>query len=151
MKRWWLQVAVSILIAGLLLSLVPIDRVWQSLRAVNPWACWCSSMLVFVAGHAINAIKLRVLLGGEAVTRLQCVRAHHFAARDTRQPEIGGHAREVRAHTLQPGHRLSTKQHAQLDRVDIACPATNTSMLERRTPTGSPPVAIAILDRSAPG
>jgi uncharacterized membrane protein YbhN (UPF0104 family) len=75
---WWLRVAGSIAVVAILLTIIPLGEVIEAVRAVSPWV-WGASVLVFVAGHAVNAAKLRLLIGTGAVTGEACLRAH-FAA-----------------------------------------------------------------------
>lgn len=80
MSRWWLRAAVSIAAIAVLLSLVPLDTVAESLKRVSPWT-WLLSVLIFSAGHYLNALKLRLLLdsSGQASPALTgaCVRAQY--------------------------------------------------------------------------
>jgi uncharacterized membrane protein YbhN (UPF0104 family) len=74
MHRWWLRLGVSAAAAAVLLAFVPVDLVWNAIRGVRPWV-WVSSVAVFVAGHAMNAVKLRLLLGPGSST-IACLQAH---------------------------------------------------------------------------
>lgn len=75
MPRWWLRAIVSLAVAAFLLAVVPIDRVWSAIRGVNPLV-WLASIGVFMAGHSLNAMKLRLLLGPDRAPASACLRAH---------------------------------------------------------------------------
>ena len=75
MRRWWLRAGVSLVAAVALLTIVPLGLVWAAIRHVSPWV-WAGSVVVFVAGHALNAMKLHVLLGAGPATALSCLQAH---------------------------------------------------------------------------
>jgi glycosyltransferase 2 family protein len=75
MSRVWVRVAGSVAITVVLLMIVPIDRVWAAIRSVSPWV-WASSVVVFVGGHSLNALKLHLLLGSPVVPVGACLRAH---------------------------------------------------------------------------
>jgi uncharacterized membrane protein YbhN (UPF0104 family) len=62
MVRWAIRAAVSAVVIAVLLSIIPIEAVLDSLRRVSPWT-WLASVAIFFAGHYLNAVKLRILLG----------------------------------------------------------------------------------------
>lgn len=72
---WWLRLAGSLGAAALLLTVIPIGDVLRAVRGVSP-LIWAASVVVFMAGHAVNALKLRVLIGARAVSAASCLRAH---------------------------------------------------------------------------
>jgi uncharacterized membrane protein YbhN (UPF0104 family) len=79
MRKWFFRAAVSASVVALLLLLIPLDLVWQALVRVSPWV-WLASVVVFFAGHYLNALKLRLLLGavsGDAHVTSACVRAQY--------------------------------------------------------------------------
>lgn len=69
----WVRAAISVVVAGILLTFVPIGEVWSAITAVSPWI-WAASVVIFTAGHATNAMKLRLLLGPGA-SAAACLRA----------------------------------------------------------------------------
>ncbi len=75
LSRGWLRVVVSAVAATILLTFVPVAEVFHAVRDVNPWA-WAASVGIFMAGHVLNAMKLRVLLGWGTATAGSCLRAH---------------------------------------------------------------------------
>ena len=68
MTRWIIRAAVSAVVIALLVTFIPVGSVVDALRRTNPWV-WTLSLLVFLAGHAINAMKWRLLLGAPAAAR----------------------------------------------------------------------------------
>ena len=79
MGRWWLRAAVSVAAIAVLLSLVPLDTVAESLKRVSLWT-GSRSVLIFSAGHYLNALKLRLLLDSGRENRAltgACVRAQY--------------------------------------------------------------------------
>ena len=76
MTRWLIRAAVSGVVIAILLLLIPFDAVVDALRRTSAWA-WSASVAVFFAGHYLNAMKLRLLIGpGPGVTSA-CVRAQY--------------------------------------------------------------------------
>jgi uncharacterized membrane protein YbhN (UPF0104 family) len=75
MLRPWLRAVVSIAVVAALFTVVPVAQVWAAVRGINVWV-WMASVAIFVAGHTVNALKLRLLLGPGAATVSSCVRAH---------------------------------------------------------------------------
>lgn len=78
--RWWLRAAVSMVAIIVLLLMVPLGTITESLKRVSLWT-WSLSVLVFSAGHYLNALKLRLLLDpgdhtNPALTAA-CVRAQY--------------------------------------------------------------------------
>ena len=79
MRKWFFRAAVSASVVAVLLSLIPLDLVWQALVRVSPWV-WLASVAVFFGGHYLNALKLRLLLGSgseDAHVTSACVRAQY--------------------------------------------------------------------------
>ncbi len=76
MARWLLRTAVSIVFLLLLLRVVPLGAVLGALRRVS-WPVWVASLGVFVVGHYLNALKLRLLLGEPSAPMPVCVRAQY--------------------------------------------------------------------------
>ena len=62
MVRWLIRAGVSGVVVAILLWLVPIDAVLDALRRVSVWT-WAACVAVFFAGHYLNALKLRLLIG----------------------------------------------------------------------------------------
>lgn len=118
---WWLRVAGSIAVVAVLLTIVPIGQVLEAVRAVSPWT-WGFTVLVFVAGHALNAVKLRLLIGTDAVTSQACLRAHFAAiAANLGLPGVAG-GEVVRVSYLAPSAGMARVTMAALaDRlIDFA-------------------------------
>lgn len=76
MSRWVLRAAVSLVVVAVLLRIVPVRAVLDALRRVSV-PVWTASLVVFVAGHYLNAMKLRLLLGAERSVMPACVRAQY--------------------------------------------------------------------------
>jgi uncharacterized membrane protein YbhN (UPF0104 family) len=62
-RRWLIRAAVSGVVVAILLSIVPFHAVVDALRRTSPWT-WSASVVIFFAGHYLNAMKLRMLLAG---------------------------------------------------------------------------------------
>jgi glycosyltransferase 2 family protein len=79
-RSWWLRAAVSLAAIAVLLSLVPLDAVMASLKRVS-LSTWSLCVLIFCAGHYLNALKLRLLLddgdGSNPALSAACVRAQY--------------------------------------------------------------------------
>ncbi len=76
MVRWVIRAAVSAAVVAILLSIIPLDTVLDALRRTSVWT-WSASVVVFFAGHYLNAIKLRLLLGPAEGLNSACVRAQY--------------------------------------------------------------------------
>ncbi|MEQ1729371.1 MAG: lysylphosphatidylglycerol synthase transmembrane domain-containing protein [Vicinamibacterales bacterium] len=76
MARWLLRTTVSIVVVLLLLRVVPLGAVIGALRRIS-WPVWVASLGVFVAGHYLNALKLRLLIGEPSAPMQACVRAQY--------------------------------------------------------------------------
>ena len=77
MRRWIVRAAVSAAVVTILLLLIPFDAVRSALSRVSPWV-WAASVVIFFAGHYLNALKLRWLLGHSARGLMSaCVRAQY--------------------------------------------------------------------------
>lgn len=77
MVRWVVRAAISGAVVTILLFVIPFDAVRSALSRVSPWV-WVASVAIFFAGHYLNALKLRMLLGGPARgLRSACVRAQY--------------------------------------------------------------------------
>jgi uncharacterized membrane protein YbhN (UPF0104 family) len=76
MTRWVIRAGVSGVVVAILLSLIPIDTVLDALRRTSVWT-WSASVVIFFAGHSLNALKLRLLLGDEPGLTQACVRAQY--------------------------------------------------------------------------
>lgn len=76
MSRWVLRAAVSLVVVAVLLRIVPVRAVLDALRRVSV-PVWTASLVVFVAGHYLNALKLRLLLGADRSVMPACVRAQY--------------------------------------------------------------------------
>jgi uncharacterized membrane protein YbhN (UPF0104 family) len=75
MRRWLIRAAVSGAVVVVLLSFVPLAAVMEAVARVRPWT-WGAAVAIFFAGHYLNAVKLRLLLGRE-VHLSSCVRAQY--------------------------------------------------------------------------
>lgn len=81
MLRWVVRAAVSLVVVGVLLTMIPLRSVLDALGRVSLWT-WLSSVAIFFAGHYLNAMKLRLLLGApvpgqERAVSAACVRAQY--------------------------------------------------------------------------
>lgn len=74
MSRWWIRASVSVAIAVVLLTFVPLGDVWSALRRIRPWV-WAGALGVFAGGHFLNALKLRLFIGSRSVSVAACVQA----------------------------------------------------------------------------
>ncbi len=76
MIRWVVRAAVSGIVVAVLLSVIPVDTVFGALRRTSAWV-WSASIAIFFAGHYLNAMKLRLLLGPTPGLTSACVRAQY--------------------------------------------------------------------------
>ena len=114
MRRRWVRAIVSLAVAGALLTFVPIGEVWGAIRGVNPLV-WAAAVVIFIAGHSLNAMKLRLLVGLQAASAVSCLRAHFAGiAANLGLPGVAG-GDVVRATYLAPS--------AGLPRVAVAAVA----------------------------
>ncbi len=81
--RWLIRAVVSGCVIAVLLHLIPLAAVGDALSRVSAWT-WAASVAIFFAGHYLNAIKLRLLLGSAPQTQdgapqlvSSCVRAQY--------------------------------------------------------------------------
>jgi uncharacterized membrane protein YbhN (UPF0104 family) len=76
MARWLIRAGVSGGVVAILLFLIPIDAVVDALRRTSVWT-WAISVVIFFAGHYLNALKLRLLLGSGPGLTSACIRAQY--------------------------------------------------------------------------
>jgi uncharacterized membrane protein YbhN (UPF0104 family) len=76
MSRWIVRALVSAVLAAILLKVVPFAALVAALRRVSVWT-WASSLAIFLTGHWLNALKLRLLLGQPSVPASLCVQAQY--------------------------------------------------------------------------
>jgi uncharacterized membrane protein YbhN (UPF0104 family) len=76
MTRWIVRALVSAVLAAILLKVVPFPSLIAALRRVSVWT-WASSLAIFLTGHWLNALKLRLLLGQPSVPASMCVQAQY--------------------------------------------------------------------------
>ncbi len=76
MVRWVIRAGVSAVVVAILLSIIPLDAVLDALRRTSVWT-WSASVVVFFAGHYLNAMKLRLLIGPASGLTSACVRAQY--------------------------------------------------------------------------
>jgi len=76
MSRWVIRALVSAVLAAILLKVVPFAALVAALRRVSVWT-WASSLAIFLTGHWLNALKLRLLLGQPSVPATMCVQAQY--------------------------------------------------------------------------
>jgi len=74
-SRWWLRAGGSAVAVGILLAIVPVGELWLAVRDVHP-VVWLAAVAIFIAGHALNAVKLWILVGPHAAPLDACLRAH---------------------------------------------------------------------------
>jgi uncharacterized membrane protein YbhN (UPF0104 family) len=129
MARWIVRAAVSVLVAALLFTIIPLGTVVDALRRVSPWT-WAASLAIFFGGHYLNAMKLRLLLGPDAPPLSVCVQGQYAGlAANLGLPGLAG-GDLVRAAYLVPA--------AGLTRVTLA------SVADRLLDTGTLLLMIAI-------
>jgi uncharacterized membrane protein YbhN (UPF0104 family) len=75
MAKWLFRAAISVAVIVLLLKFVPVHTVVEALGRTRP-SVWLASLAVFLCGHYVNAVKLRLLLGLPSAPIGLCVRAH---------------------------------------------------------------------------
>lgn len=75
----WLRVAISVALVGLLIALLPKDRLWRALHEVNA-AIVLAALPLYLLIHFIGALKWRLLVN-QAAGRLALLRAvqYYFA------------------------------------------------------------------------
>jgi uncharacterized membrane protein YbhN (UPF0104 family) len=76
MSRWLIRAGVSGVVVAILLAIIPVDAVADALRRTSLWT-WSASVAIFFAGHYLNAVKLRLLLGPAPGLTSACVRAQY--------------------------------------------------------------------------
>jgi hypothetical protein len=76
MRRWIVRAAVSAVAIVVLLNVVPLGSVVEALGRIDPWT-WLASLGIFFAGHYLNALKLRLLIGRGNVPIAPCVQAQY--------------------------------------------------------------------------
>jgi uncharacterized membrane protein YbhN (UPF0104 family) len=76
MQRWLIRALVSAIVAVILLKVVPFDAVVEAIKRTR-LTTWSASLGIFFAGHYLNAVKLRILVGREHVPLPACVRAQY--------------------------------------------------------------------------
>jgi uncharacterized membrane protein YbhN (UPF0104 family) len=115
MWRWLVRAAVSAVVAIILFTVVPLHAVLDALRRISVWT-WSASVLVFFAGHYLNAMKLRLLLGASSTPIAACVRAQYAGlVANLGLPGLAG-GDLVRAAYLAP--TLGTKRVAVASLID---------------------------------
>lgn len=75
MTRWLIRTAVSLAVVATLLIFIPIDAVLDALRRTSAMV-WVTSLVIFMTGHVVNAVKLRLLLGHPRPPVIVCLQAH---------------------------------------------------------------------------
>lgn len=76
MSRWIVRALVSAVLAAILLKVVPFAAVAAALRRISLWT-WVTSLAIFLTGHWLNALKLRLLLGQPSVSASMCIQAQY--------------------------------------------------------------------------
>jgi uncharacterized membrane protein YbhN (UPF0104 family) len=76
MVRWIIRTVVSLTVVAILLRIIPIHAVLDAIKRISPWT-WAASLGVFFAGHYVNALKLRLLIGPSSLSRSVCVQAQY--------------------------------------------------------------------------
>jgi glycosyltransferase 2 family protein len=76
MRRWSIRALVSLIVAAILLTVVPISAVMTAIKRINI-ETWLASLVIFFTGHYFNAVKLRILVGQSFVPLSACVRAQY--------------------------------------------------------------------------
>ena len=76
MQRWLIRALVSLIVAAVLLTVVPISAVIAAIKRIS-LETWLASLVIFFTGHYFNAVKLRILVGHAFVPLSACVRAQY--------------------------------------------------------------------------
>ena len=76
MRRWLIRALVSAIVAIILLKVVPLGAVVDAIKRTS-FTTWTASLGIFFAGHYLNAVKLRILVGSGHVPLAACVRAQY--------------------------------------------------------------------------
>jgi glycosyltransferase 2 family protein len=76
MSRWIVRAAVSAAAIAVLFTVIPVDALLTALGRVT-LRTWVASVAVFLAGHYVNAVKLRLLLGRQRVPAASCLQAQY--------------------------------------------------------------------------
>lgn len=66
----------SVVLAAILLRVIPLESLIGAIRRISIWT-WSASLAIFLAGHYLNALKLRLLLGDPSVPASTCVQAQY--------------------------------------------------------------------------
>jgi glycosyltransferase 2 family protein len=75
MLRWILRAVVSVSVVAVLVSVASTEGLREAFSRVRG-SVWVASLLVFLAGHALNAAKFRWLLQAPRPRLSVCLRAH---------------------------------------------------------------------------
>jgi uncharacterized membrane protein YbhN (UPF0104 family) len=143
--KWIIRAAVSIGVAAVLLALIPLGAVVDATSRISVWA-WSACLVVFAAGHYLNAVKLRLFIGPDAVSLSACVRAQYAGlAANLGLPGLAG-GDFVRGAYLAPSAGLARVAAASvLDRVLDTL--TLVVLIAVALPiAGAPPAIAAIVD-----
>jgi uncharacterized membrane protein YbhN (UPF0104 family) len=74
-RPWLLRLAVSVAVLGALLFVVPAGELVSAMGRVPPLV-WVAVLVLFLAGHAVSALKWRLLMNRSDVVPLLWLRAH---------------------------------------------------------------------------
>ncbi len=77
-KIWLLRLAVSCLILGALVWIVPTADLWHAIRAV-PLSIWLATLMLFLLGHAAAAYKWSLLMPAHGGLSRRVLLSAHFA------------------------------------------------------------------------
>lgn len=75
---WPLRLCVSAAVLGLLLWILPREQVWSAMRRV-PLTVWAAALAALLAGHAVAAMKWRLLVSRECELSWPTALRAHFA------------------------------------------------------------------------
>jgi uncharacterized membrane protein YbhN (UPF0104 family) len=146
--RWAIRAAVSGIVLAVLLTIIPLHAVIDALRRISVWT-WSASVLVFFAGHYLNALKLRLLIGTGAAPVSACVRAQYAGlVANLGLPGLAG-GDLVRAAYLAP--TVGTKRVALASVADrLIDTATVVVLIAVALPlAGVPPALAGVVSRAA--
>jgi uncharacterized membrane protein YbhN (UPF0104 family) len=145
MSSWLVRAIVSLVVLAVLLTVIPLDVVLDALVGVSPWV-WAASLVIFFAGHSLNALKLRLLMGPTAPSVAVFVRAQYAGlAANLGLPGLAG-GELVRAACLVPA--VGVKRVAVASVADrILDTATLVFMIVVALPLAGMPPAIAAVVR----
>jgi uncharacterized membrane protein YbhN (UPF0104 family) len=116
-SRWLVRAAISAVVVAVLLAVIPLESVFDAIGRIS-LRTWVVSLTIFFAGHYLNALKLRLLVGGASPPVPMFLRAQYAGlAANLSLPGVAG-GDLVRAAYLAPA--VGTKTVAVASVADRA-------------------------------